>query len=58
LVLGAEMVSLAYVLWSVKSVAKPLFFYVAFPGEVVPFFSDNLQTELSKREVIGFILGK
>ena len=52
------MVSLAHILWSVKSVAKPLFFYVAFSREVVPFFSDDPQTELLKREVIGLVPGK
>jgi hypothetical protein len=43
------------VLWRTKSVVNPPFFGVTLPREIVPFFSDNPQTELSKREVIDFI---
>jgi hypothetical protein len=52
------MVSPTHILWSIKSVANPLFFDVTFLREVVPFFCDDPQTELLKREVIDFILGK
>jgi len=45
-------------LWSTKSVANPPFFDITLPREVVPFFSDNPQTELSKRGVIDFVPGE
>jgi hypothetical protein len=58
LVPDAEMVFPAHILRCVKSVANPLLFDITLPGEVISFFSDDPQTELSKREVIDFIAGK
>jgi hypothetical protein len=58
LVPNTEVISLAHILWSTKSVANPPFFDITLPREVVPFLSDNPQTELPKREVIDSIPGE
>lgn len=55
LVPDTEMVSPAYILWSMKSIANPLFFNVTLPREIVPFLSDDPLTELLKRQIIDFI---
>ena len=41
-----------------KSIGNPLFFDVTLSQEIIPFFSYDPQSELSKREVIDLILGE
>jgi hypothetical protein len=55
LALDAKMVSLVYIFWSVKSLTNLCFFDITLFREVVLFFSDDPQLELSKRKVIDLI---
>jgi hypothetical protein len=52
------VITLAHILWGIKSIIYVLLFDIALAGEVTRFLCYNPQTELPKRKVVDTVLRK